>query len=59
MDPSIVSALSAVLGSLVGGSATIALESDGQFDQAPDVIESDPTVGVHESIVTDFHEAGR
>ena len=34
------------------------IEAIGQFDQSADVIERNRTIGIHETIVTDFHEAG-
>lgn len=30
----------------------------GQLDQRTDVLQRDSTIGVHESVVTDFHESG-
>jgi hypothetical protein len=34
------------------------IEAAGHFDQGAEVIEGDFGVGVHKSVVTDFHEPG-
>jgi len=34
------------------------VKAAGHFDQGADTIKRDGTVGIHKSVVTDFHEAG-
>ena len=40
------------------GYGQIDSESVAQFDQATNPIQRDGTVGIHETVVTDFHKAG-